>query len=93
MSYPDDKMRSIYTIVKYGDPDRQQARWTRVGIGFVNRDGSITIKLDSLPVNGELQVRDFQRKERDEGRRRDEDPFELPSGLIGRPNVAAERAA
>ncbi len=93
MSYPDEKMRSIYTIVKYGD-DERQTRWTRVGVGFVNRDGSITIKLDSLPVNGELQVRDFQRRERDDSRKRDgDDPFELPSGLVGRPSVAAEKAA
>ncbi len=93
MSYPDERLRTIYTIVKYGEGEKH-TRWSRVGTGFVNRDGSITLKLDALPVNGELQVREFQRRERDEGRRREEeDPFELPSGLVGRPSLAAERAA
>ncbi len=91
--YPEERMRTIYTIVKYGEGEKQ-TRWSRVGVGFVNRDGSITLKLDALPVNGELQVREYQRREREEGRRRDaEDPFDLPSGLGGRPSVAAEQAA
>lgn len=33
-------------------------RWTRVGIGFVNRDNSINVILDSLPLNGRLHIRD-----------------------------------
>ncbi|MFO0569868.1 MAG: hypothetical protein U0263_29735, partial [Polyangiaceae bacterium] len=32
--------------------------WTRIGVGFVNRDGSINLKLDAVPVSGELQLRD-----------------------------------
>lgn len=31
--------------------------WTRVGASFVNRDGSRTLLLDALPMNGKLQVR------------------------------------
>jgi hypothetical protein len=81
MSYPEDKMRTIYTITRWGENDKQ-ARWTRVGVGFVNKDGSITIKLDGLPVNGELMVRDFQRRE-EQRRKPEEDPFEAPTGLYG----------
>lgn len=33
-------------------------RWTKVGIGFVNRDNSINVVLDALPINGRLQIRD-----------------------------------
>lgn len=32
--------------------------WTRIGVGFVNRDGSVNIKLEAIPVSGELQIRD-----------------------------------
>jgi hypothetical protein len=32
--------------------------WTRVGAAFVNRDGSWNLKLDAIPTNGTLQVRD-----------------------------------
>lgn len=53
------KMKAVYHITT-----RNSKRyWTRVGIGFVNRDGSINVKLDAVPVNGELQVRDFADEE------------------------------
>lgn len=32
--------------------------WTRIGVAFVNRDGSINVKLECLPTNGEIQLRD-----------------------------------
>ncbi len=32
--------------------------WTRVGIAFVNRDDSLNLFLDLMPVNGRLHVRD-----------------------------------
>src|SRR5688500_1466526 len=32
--------------------------WTRIGVAFVNQDGSITAKLDAFPVSGNLQIRD-----------------------------------
>lgn len=32
--------------------------WTKIGIGFVNRDNSINVVLDALPLNGRLQIRD-----------------------------------
>lgn len=35
-----------------------KAFWMRVGVATTNKDGSIQIKLDALPVNGELQIRD-----------------------------------
>lgn len=38
-------------------------RWVRIGSAFVNRDESITVKLDALPTTAELNIRDP--KERD----------------------------
>ncbi len=32
--------------------------WTKVGIGFVNRDDSISVVLDALPLTGRLYIRD-----------------------------------
>lgn len=37
-------------------------RWTKIGIGFVNRDNSVNIVLDAIPLNGRLQIRDRQTK-------------------------------
>ena len=39
--------------------------WPRVGTAFENRDGSVTLALDSIPLSGKLQIRD----RRDEGDR------------------------
>lgn len=32
--------------------------WTKIGVAYENRDGSLTVKLDALPVSGTLQLRD-----------------------------------
>lgn len=44
----------VYTVVTRGN----RTQWVRLGLAFVNRDGSLTVKLDALPMNGELQIRD-----------------------------------
>lgn len=49
------KMKLVYAIAEHN----QRHVWNRVGVGFVNHDGSINIKLQALPVNGELQIRDY----------------------------------
>jgi hypothetical protein len=53
-------MKAVFTMVDRGGG---KSHWTRVGVGFVNRDGSITIKLDAIPVNGTLQVREWESRE------------------------------
>lgn len=39
--------------------------WTRIGVAFTNRDGSITLKLDCIPLGGTMQVRDYEPREFD----------------------------
>ncbi len=52
-------LKDVFAI---SDRDSNQSggkdRWTKIGIGFVNRDHSINIVLDALPLNGRLQVRE-----------------------------------
>lgn len=50
-------MKVVWTVVDRG---QGKSYWTRVGVGFVNRDGSITVRLDAVPINGTLQVREWQ---------------------------------
>jgi len=50
-------VKAVYTIVSR---ENDRDRWVQVGIGFVNRDSSITVRLDANPVNGVLQIRDFK---------------------------------
>jgi hypothetical protein len=41
--------------------------WNRIGIAFLNRDGSINVKLDAVPVTGEMHIRDYVPKEDSHG--------------------------
>jgi hypothetical protein len=41
--------------------------WNRVGVAFVNNDGSINVKLEAVPVSGEIQIRDYVAREEGTG--------------------------
>lgn len=49
--------REVYTIMEGEGADKKD-RWVRIGVSFVNKDGSENVKLYALPVNGRLQLRD-----------------------------------
>ena len=57
--------RSVYAITERGD----KSYWTRIGIAYLNRDGSLTCRLDALPVSGTLQIRTDAQTENDSERR------------------------
>jgi hypothetical protein len=58
-----NKMKIVYTVVERG---QNKSFWVRIGVGFVNSDGSMNLKLDAVPVNGSLQVRDWEPREKDD---------------------------
>lgn len=45
-----------YTIVGQREKDGKKL-WVRIGSAFRNRDGSINVQLDAVPVNGTLHIR------------------------------------
>ena len=45
--------RTVFAITEKGE----RSFWTKVGVAYVNRDGSLTCRLDALPVSGTLQIR------------------------------------
>ncbi len=49
------KMKIVYVINTRGN----KSYWSRIGVAFVNKDGSINAKLEAVPVSGELQIRDY----------------------------------
>lgn len=51
-------VKLAYTIVERDKDGRKF--WVRVGAAFVNRDGSLNVRLDAMPVNGQLHIRDYQ---------------------------------
>jgi hypothetical protein len=46
--------RPVFAVTERDD----KSFWTRVGAAFPNKDGSVNIFLDALPVSGKLQIRD-----------------------------------
>jgi hypothetical protein len=58
------QMKVVWMIVERGD----KAFWTRIGVGFENRDGSVTMQLDAFPVvpGARLQLRDYVPRDADE---------------------------
>ena len=57
------KMKIVYQISERSG----KSFWNRVGIAFVNNDGSLNVKLDAVPVSGEMQIRDYVPREESEG--------------------------
>jgi hypothetical protein len=53
-------LKTVFTVVERGN----RSYWVRVGVGFTNKDGSLNLKLDAIPTNGSLQVRDYESGER-----------------------------
>jgi hypothetical protein len=49
--------RAVYAVVP--KPEGKDV-WLRVGSAFENRDGSVSVLLDAVPVGGKLQIRDYQ---------------------------------
>jgi len=43
-----------YTVTERGDGDDKKSFWTRIGVAYENRDGSLGVLLDALPTNGKL---------------------------------------
>jgi hypothetical protein len=49
------KMKIVYVITERNN----RSFWNRVGVAFVNSDGSLNVKLEAVPVSGEMQIRDY----------------------------------
>ena len=49
-------------------PGLRSRIWSRVGMAWLNRDGSINVVLDSLPLGGRIQLREDDRERRNESR-------------------------
>ena len=47
----------VYAIVERG----ARKHWLRIGMAFVNRDGSLNVRLDAVPLSGQLHIRDNPR--------------------------------
>ncbi|MBI2390812.1 MAG: hypothetical protein HYV09_14575 [Deltaproteobacteria bacterium] len=54
------KTKAVYTVV---EKQGSKSIWVRIGWAHENQDGSFNLSLDALPVNGKLQMRDWESRE------------------------------
>jgi hypothetical protein len=79
------KMKVLWMITERGD----RSFWTRIGVGYVNRDGSINLSLEALPIgSSKLQLRDYTARDAEAN----EAPPDgvVPEAARPRPRRAAE---
>jgi hypothetical protein len=50
-------MKDVYAIFESKTGGYERSRWVRVGVAFDNKDGSLNVLLDALPLSGRLQIR------------------------------------
>jgi hypothetical protein len=54
------KLKDVFVITEREDQDK--AVWSKIGIAFVNKDESLNVILDAVPVTGKLHIRERQYK-------------------------------
>jgi len=37
--------------------EKPKSRWTQIGVAFTNRDGSLSLKFEAIPITGRTMVR------------------------------------
>ncbi|MCK9460355.1 MAG: hypothetical protein M0R80_12020 [Proteobacteria bacterium] len=72
------RVMKIYTVIE--KPGASKGIWLEIGVATENRDGSISGKLDCLPVSGSIQVRQWEPRRYDNGDRRRADEKAAGSG-------------
>ena len=56
------KAKAVYMIREGSNGD---SFWIKLGVAFVNKDDSLNVVLDALPLNfdGKLHIRDFKERQ------------------------------
>ena len=53
-------MKDVFHIVERSSSGKELEKsiWTKVGVAFVNRDQSLSVMLDVIPLDGKLHIRE-----------------------------------
>lgn len=54
---PNGTRLEVFNVKDIERDGKEDAIWNRCGSAFVNKDGSLNVVLDLLPVNGKLNIR------------------------------------
>lgn len=49
-------LKDVFVITEKAGEEK--SRWTRIGVAFVNKDQSLNVVLDAVPITGRLHIRD-----------------------------------
>ena len=60
-----NEKRKRFDILQPIERKDRSTFWMRLGTAFENRDGSLNLYLDALPLGGKLQVRESRETEED----------------------------
>lgn len=60
------KIKDVFVISER--QDESGPHWSKIGVAFVNKDDSLNVVLDAVPIAGKLHIRD--RKVKDPYKRR-----------------------
>lgn len=52
-----DRLDAYTTKIKKREGEPDKTIWTKIGAAWVNRDGSINVDLDALPLDGKIHLR------------------------------------
>lgn len=58
------QLKDVFVIPERNDEDKSP--WIRVGVAFVNKDDSLNVVLDAIPVTGRFHIRDRQKRKQTE---------------------------
>lgn len=92
----------VMSIREYTDASGQnKTNWTKIGVAFTNKNGSINVQLDALPLDGKCQLQvPLSREEREamfsnkqQGQQRGGPPRQQGGGFGGRQQQGNPRNA
>lgn len=50
------KIKDVYVITKR--EEQEKPLWSKIGVAFVNKDESLNVVLDCIPLAGKIHIRD-----------------------------------
>jgi hypothetical protein len=56
--------KEVFSVVT---DEKNEERWHKLGVAFVNKDDSLTILLDAMPLGRKLMIRDPKAKDAEGG--------------------------
>lgn len=58
-------MKQLVAAVQRGEGADKRSYWSRIGVAFTNRDGSVNLRFDFLPTDPTttIQLRDFDQRD------------------------------